>query len=112
MDIFKYGKTELTREEAGIVTEEDVNNLNGVYVFIIEGCYQCFKFIEQLNFQNVDYSEWKFVQVLGNMNFFMDDMGLEDMPTIRYYVKGKIQYENFGVLFPPQIKKLNKAMET
>jgi hypothetical protein len=107
---FKYGKRELSREEAGIITNEDVHSLNGVYVFVIEGCIGCWKLIEQLNAQGVDYSDWTFVEVLGNMNFFMDDMEIDDMPTVRYYVDGTIRWEMYGVLFPPQVKQLQAAI--
>ena len=110
IDTFKYDKTELSRVEAGIITEDDMSKLNGVYIFVIEGCIQCWKLVEQFNFNNIDYSNWNFVQVLGNMTFFMEDMELEDMPTTRYYVDGEVKWEMFGVMFPPQIKKLQEAI--
>ena len=110
ISIFKYGQKELSREEAGIMTDEDISNLDGVYVFIIEGCGQCINLVKQLNHQGIDYSDWKFVQVLGNMKFFMEDMELEDMPTTQYYVDGIVRWEQFGVLFPPQVRQLEQAL--
>ncbi len=107
---FKYNKHEISREEAGIITDEDINSLNGVYIFIIEGCHNCYKLIEQLNAQNIDYSNWNFVEVLGNIDFFMNDMHLEDMPTTRYYVDGIIRWEMFGVLYTPQVRSLLEAI--
>lgn len=108
-NILKYGLKELTKEEAGI--EGDNSELNGVFVFIIKGCFQCINLINQLNQQNVDYSDWKFVQVLGNLSYFGDDMELEDMPTTRVYSNGIIVWEMFGVLYPTQIKKLLKQIK-
>lgn len=111
INTFKYNKRELSREEACIITEDDIGELDGIYVFLIEGCVQCHKLIEQLNYQNIDYSDWNFIQVLGNMTFFMDDMGLEDMPTTRFYVDGVIRWEMFGIMFPSQIKQLQEAIK-
>lgn len=107
---FKYNIQELSRTEAGLDNEESIQLMDGVYVFIIEGCYSCLKMVEQLNIQDVDYSNWKFVQVLGSIDYFMDVLDIDDTPVLRYYQNGIIRYEAIGILFPPQIRLLKEAM--
>lgn len=81
------------------------NTLNGIFIFVISDCIYCERHVKTFPMKNkhiVDcYEDW---------NFYRFDLGLDDMPTTRVYVDGKVIYESCGIMYDTQINAMKQAI--
>ena len=81
--------------------------LNGLYIFIIDDCIVCDQYIEKIK-KNKYFTNFNLVNCLEDIVFYMEDVGLDDIPYTIVYNNNTRLYECGGILFDKQVNELRK----
>jgi hypothetical protein len=79
--------------------------LNGIYVFVVNNCNVCDKYIEKIKEKNY-FSDYNIINCMEDIVFFMETLGLDDMPYTILFKNNTRIYECGGVLFNKQVNTL------
>lgn len=84
------------------------NKLNGIYVFIADDCSLCDTYMK--NLENFGcFSDITVINCLENIDYYMKEFGLDNMPYTLIFKEGKEVYEAEGVLYEKQLRELKGA---
>jgi hypothetical protein len=91
--------------------EKVSGKLDGVYVFITSDCPLCQYLLK--NFQKFNIIDNVYVvDCINDVNYFMKEFDLDDMPTTIIFKDNIIKYEVMGVLFEKQMRELKKENDS
>lgn len=102
----KIEKINLTQFKKNVV-----ERLNGIYVFITYDCFLCQSLLK--NFEKFNMIEYIYVvDCAENVDYFMSNFGLDDMPTTTIFKEGKKEHEVIGVLYEKQMRELKEKNDS
>jgi hypothetical protein len=89
--------------------EHRENKLYGTYVFIASDCPLCFEMLKRLDESN-KIDQIYVVDCLEDPDYYMRELGLDNMPLTIVFKDNEEVYEKEGVLYDKQIRELKEAI--
>lgn len=90
--------------------KQDIDKLNGVYVYILNDCSLCDDHLNKLEESNM-VNEINLVNCLEDIDYYWKEQGLDDLPVTRVYKDGKKIFEKGGVFYDKQQKELREVIQ-
>lgn len=89
--------------------EKYKKGLDGIYIYILDDCSLCIEYLKELEVKKT-FENVYVVNCNEDVDYFMREFGLDNMPYTIVYKDGKELYERAGILFEKQIRDLKEAL--
>lgn len=79
----------------------------GIVIFHSSGCWTCEQHIEEMN---LNFSDITLVDVTKDLNYYIEEFGLDITPTTMVFQHGVEVWRKSGMLFETQLNEMRKFL--
>ncbi len=87
----------------------DKVELNGLYIFVIQHCSVCDKYLEIIK-EKKYFDDFYLINCMEDAPFFMEKLGLDDLPYTILFKNNSRIFECGGILFNKQVNILKRFL--